>query len=60
MSQIPIGWLMKKEGLETIPYSQQVTDDADGIPVTGPNLFFQKDIIQLVYQGIVLSKTHIL
>ena len=24
------------------PYLQQVTDDADGIPVTGPKLFFPK------------------
>ena len=27
MSQIPIGWLMKKEGFEETPEKQQVNDD---------------------------------
>ena len=42
MSQIPIGWLMKKEGFEFFPQLQQVNDDADGIP--NPLYFYQKDI----------------
>ena len=36
------GWLMKIEGFEPTPEIQQVTDDADGIPVTGPVTYFSQ------------------
>ena len=48
MSQIPIGWLRKIEGFETLPlFFQQVVDDADGIPVTGPSFFPKRTLLVL-------------
>ena len=41
--RIPIGWLMKKEGLETSPFLQQVMM-IDGIR-NWPIYFCQKDIV---------------
>ena len=48
----PIGWLIHK-GLFVMPFHnsiQQLNDDADGIPVTGLNLYsYQKDIKLVVH-----------
>ena len=44
MSQIPIGWLMKIEGLETSPFLQKVMMIDDGIPVRGPSIFAKRTL----------------
>ena len=39
---------MKIEGVVTYPELEEVIDDADGIPVTGPSTYFyQKDMIAI-------------
>ena len=45
MSQIPIGWLMKKEGFETTPRKQQVSMMIDGIPAPGPSMFTKRTLL---------------
>jgi hypothetical protein len=43
MSQIPIGWLMKKEGVGETPL--QVFVMIDGIPAPGPSIFTKRTLL---------------
>ena len=45
----PIGWLIKNEGFERLPLSQQVNDIImiDGIPKPAPLLFSKRTLLEL-------------